>query len=90
MSDKPNDDPKKSAERVVEHNEKFNVPVQTEKEEAQVFENASPENKANEQEIRRKKEGNDWRINLNLLLVYLSLLSTYNLKQSEQVERYHW
>jgi hypothetical protein len=30
MSDKPNDDPKKSAERVVEHNEKFNVPVQTE------------------------------------------------------------
>ncbi len=44
MSDKPNDDPKKSAERVVEHNEKFNVPVQTEKEEAQVFENASAEN----------------------------------------------
>ena len=31
MSDKPNDDPKKSAERVVEHDEKFNVPVQTEK-----------------------------------------------------------
>jgi hypothetical protein len=30
MSDKPNDDPKESAERVVEHNEKFNVPVQTE------------------------------------------------------------
>ena len=57
MSDRPNDDPKKSAERVVEHNEKFNVPVQTEKEEAQVFENASPENMANEQEIRRKKEG---------------------------------
>jgi hypothetical protein len=56
MSDKPNDDPKKSAERVVEHNEKFNVPVQTEKEEAQVFENASPEDIANEQEIRRKKE----------------------------------
>jgi hypothetical protein len=44
MSDTPNDDPKKSAERVGEHNEKFNVPVQTEKEEAQVFENASPEN----------------------------------------------
>jgi hypothetical protein len=57
MSDKPNDDPKKSAERVVEHNEKFNVPVQTEKEEAQVFENASPEDIANKQEIRRKKEG---------------------------------
>jgi hypothetical protein len=35
MSDTPNDDPKKSAERVVGHNEKFNVTVQTEKEEAQ-------------------------------------------------------
>ena len=58
MSDKPNDNPKKSADRVVEHNEKFNVPVQTEKEEAEVFENTSPENMANEQEIRRKKEGN--------------------------------
>jgi hypothetical protein len=58
MSDKPNDDPKKSAHRVVEHNEKFNVPVQTEKEEAEVFENTLPENMANEQEIRRKKEGN--------------------------------
>jgi hypothetical protein len=57
MSDKPNDDPKKSAERVVEHNEKFNVPVRTEKEEAEVFENASPENTANEQEVRRKKVG---------------------------------
>jgi hypothetical protein len=59
MSHTPNDDPKKSAERVVEHNEKFNVPVQTEKEEAQVFENASPEHRAHEQEIRRKKEGLD-------------------------------
>jgi hypothetical protein len=59
MSDKPNDDPKKSAERVVEHNEKFNVPVQTEMEEAQVFENASPENIADEKEIHRKKEGLD-------------------------------
>jgi hypothetical protein len=57
MSEKPNDNPKKTAERVVEHNEKFNVPVQTEKEEAQVFENASPENLANEQDIRRKEEG---------------------------------
>lgn len=49
MSDHPNDDPKKSAERVVEHNEKFNVPVQTEEEEAEVFENAAPENKADGQ-----------------------------------------
>lgn len=59
MSDKPNDDPKKSTERVVEHNEKFNVPYQTEKEEAEVFENAEPENMADDQEIRRKKAGLD-------------------------------
>jgi len=57
MSDHPNDDPKKSAERVVEHNEKFNVPVQTEEEEAEVFENATPENKIDGKEIRRRKEG---------------------------------
>ena len=36
---------------------KFNVPVQTEEEEAEVFENATAENKADGQEIRRKKEG---------------------------------
>jgi hypothetical protein len=48
---------KNSAERVVKHNDKFNVPVQTEEEESEVFEDASPENKADEQEIRRKKEG---------------------------------
>jgi hypothetical protein len=59
MSDTSNDDPKKSAESVVEHNEKFNVPVQTEKGEAQVFENASPEIRADDQDIRRKKEGLD-------------------------------
>ena len=57
MSDHPNDDPKKSAERVVQRNEKFNIPVQTEEEEAEVFENATPEDKADGQEIRRKKEG---------------------------------
>ena len=57
MSDHPNDDPKKSAERVVEHNEKFNVPVQTEEEEAEVFENATHENKVDGKEIRRRKEG---------------------------------
>jgi hypothetical protein len=57
MSDKPNDDPKKSAERVVEHNEKFNVPVQTEEEEGEVFENASPENVVSDQQIQRKKAG---------------------------------
>jgi hypothetical protein len=57
MSDHPNDDPKKSAERVVEHNEKFNVSVQTEEEEAEVFEDATPENKVDRKEIRRRKEG---------------------------------
>ena len=57
MSDHPNDDPKKSAERVVEHNEKFNVPIQTEEEEAEVFENANTENKVDGKEIRRRKEG---------------------------------
>jgi hypothetical protein len=57
MSEKPNGDPKKSRERVVEHNEKFNVPLQTEKEEADVFENAKAENIADNEEIRRKKEG---------------------------------
>ena len=57
MSDQPNVDPKKSAERVVDHNEKFNVPVQTEEEEAEVFENAISENKVDVKEIRRRKEG---------------------------------
>lgn len=59
MSDTPHDDPVKSAERVVKHNEKFNVPVQTEKEEAETFENAEVENLADSREIRRKKEGLD-------------------------------
>ena len=57
MSDQPNVEPKKSAERAVDHNEKFNIPVQTEEEEAEVFENAIPENKVDGKEIRRRKEG---------------------------------
>jgi hypothetical protein len=78
MSDKPNDDPRKSAERVVEHNEKFNVPVQTEKEEAQVFENASSEDIANEQEIRRKKEGLDYlSIRSSFWSVYILSIMCY-------------
>ena len=56
MSDKPNDDPKKATERIVEHNGKFNVPLQAEKEEAEVLENAKPENIADDREIHRKKE----------------------------------
>ncbi len=74
MSDKPNDDPKKSTERVVEHNEKFNVPLQTEKEEAEVFEDAKPENIADDQEIRRKKEGLDWLFAMLFPLSYLLCL----------------
>jgi hypothetical protein len=59
MSDTPNDNPKKSSDRVVRHNEKFNVPIQTEEEEAEVFEKAKPENMADDKEIRRKKMGLD-------------------------------
>jgi hypothetical protein len=57
MSNSPDDDSSESAERVVRNNDKFNVPVQTEKEEAEVFENAEAENLADEEEIRQKKQG---------------------------------
>jgi len=40
-----NENPSK-AEKVVRYNEKFNVPEQTEQEEAETFENAKPENLA--------------------------------------------
>lgn len=56
MSDKPYDDPEKSSDRVVRHNEKFNVPLQTEKEEAETHDNASIEHLANDKEIKRKKQ----------------------------------
>ena len=59
MSDKPNGDTEKSAERVVRHNEKFNVPIQTEKEEAETFEDAKVEHFAKESEIQQKKKGID-------------------------------
>jgi hypothetical protein len=59
MSDKPDDDPEKSSEYVVRRNEKFNVPIQTEKEEAETFEDAEVEHFAKEAEIQRKKEGID-------------------------------
>jgi hypothetical protein len=45
-----------SAERVVRKNEKFNVPDQTEKEEAETHENASVENLADDKEIKRGKQ----------------------------------
>ncbi len=47
---------KSSADRVVRHNEKFNVPLQTEEEEAETFENAEVEHLANDNEIHRKKK----------------------------------
>lgn len=56
MSDRKEED---VTHRVLRHNEKFNVPMQTEKEEAEVFEDAKRQNLANEKEIKRKKEGLD-------------------------------
>ena len=50
-----NENTKTSAEHVVKYNEKFNVPDQTEKEEAEVHENAQVEHLADEKEIRRRK-----------------------------------
>ena len=58
MSDKPNDDPNKSSERVVKRNEKFNVPLQTEQEEAETSQNGSVEHLADDMEIQRKKDKN--------------------------------
>jgi hypothetical protein len=42
--------------RVVTKNEKFNVPDQTEKEEAETHENAPVENLAADEEIKRKRK----------------------------------
>jgi hypothetical protein len=41
---------------VVRKNEKFNVPDQTEKEEAETHENAPVENLAEDEEIKRKRK----------------------------------
>lgn len=57
MSRSPDEGSENSAERVVKHNEKFNVPLQTEQEEAETFEGAQEEDLADDSEIRRKKEG---------------------------------
>ena len=46
---------KSAAERAVKYNEKFNVPDQTEKEEAESRENAPVEHLADEKEIKRRK-----------------------------------
>ena len=44
-----------AAKRVVRKNEKFNVPDQTEKEEAESHENAPVENLAEDEEIKIRK-----------------------------------
>ena len=44
-----------AAKRVVRKNEKFNVPDQTEKEEAETHESAPVENLADDEEIKRRK-----------------------------------
>lgn len=45
-----------ASRRVVRKNEKFNVPDQTEKEEAETHENAPVENLAEDEEIKRKRK----------------------------------
>ena len=45
------------AQRVVRDNEKFNVPEQTEEEEAKTHENAEVEQLADNSEIKRRKSG---------------------------------
>jgi hypothetical protein len=53
---KSSDSAKDRAQRVVKYNEKFNVPEQTEKEEAETHENAGIEHLADEREIQRRKK----------------------------------
>jgi hypothetical protein len=50
------DDPEARAERAVKYNEKFNVPEQTEKEEAETHGDAQVEHLADDREIQRRKK----------------------------------
>jgi hypothetical protein len=50
------DETSENAKRVVKYNEKFNVPIQTEKGEAETHENAEVEHLADEKEIKRKRD----------------------------------
>jgi hypothetical protein len=50
------DDPEARAERAVKYNERFNVPEQTEKEEAETHGNAQVEHLADDREIQRRKK----------------------------------
>ena len=55
MSNTKDNNHKTAAKRVVKYNEKFNVPEQTEKEEAETHENFPVEHLADEEEIKRRK-----------------------------------
>lgn len=55
-SDDKSDDAAERAERAVKYNEKFNVPEQTEEEEAETHENAEVEHIADNREIERRKK----------------------------------
>jgi hypothetical protein len=50
------DETSEKAKRVVKYNEKFNVPIQTEKGEAETHESAEVEHLADEKEIKRKRD----------------------------------
>jgi hypothetical protein len=50
------DDAAARAERAVKYNERFNVPEQTEKEEAETHGNAQAEHLADDREIQRRKK----------------------------------
>ena len=51
-----NDDPAARAKRAVQYNERFNVPEQTEKEEAESHGNIEAEKLAKDKEIERRKK----------------------------------
>jgi hypothetical protein len=54
--DDKSDDAAARAERAVKYNEKFNVPEQTEKEEAETHGNTEVEHLADNREIERRKK----------------------------------
>jgi hypothetical protein len=55
MSNTKDNNRETAAKRVVKYNEKFNVPEQTEKEEAETHGNFPVEHLADEEEIKRRK-----------------------------------
>ncbi|HYY50960.1 MAG TPA: hypothetical protein VE643_08815 [Nitrososphaeraceae archaeon] len=55
-SNENNDDASVRARKAVRLNERFNVPEQTEKEEAESHGNSQPENLADDKKIAKRKE----------------------------------